>query len=224
VANDFDGWLAETFASEVTGKAFARDASGAVLHEVRLPRLIAFLYCLSGHAPDPLPAGELEAIRARAEGAAEGPWDSGRGDGRSATVSGPNGLGISVALPGEFYSAWKDTAEFVAHARADVPALLAALDSALADLAAAEGALADLTSPESPDGNRAYLRGVEDERRRCVERLRVAVTLLREKAAARPADSEAAYVWREQADALDAAARALESPPAPAAAPKESGR
>jgi plasmid stabilization system protein ParE len=99
--------------------------------------------------------------------------------------------------------------------------LLRALDAALADLAAAEGALFDLTSPQSGEANAAYLRGAEDERRRCVAELRAEVTRLREMAGdgSSFAHAETRELCLLRAVTVEMLARRVESPPAPAAAP-----
>jgi hypothetical protein len=67
---------------------------------------------------------ELDAIRARAEAATPGPWRV-FVDGILEGVSGANGL-LEVAEPGDLRV---DDARFVAHARSDVPRLLAAIDT-----------------------------------------------------------------------------------------------
>jgi hypothetical protein len=90
---------------------------------------------------------------------------------------------------------------------ADARALLAALDAVTGDRAAAEGALADLCSPQSGEANAAYLRGVEDERRRCVALLVAEADRKRERGV------EGAAVC------YDRAASIVATPPAPAAAP-----
>lgn len=73
--------------------------------------------------------------------------------------------------------------------------------------------IADLLDPAgdgSDSARRLYERATLEERGRCVARLRQAATALRKQASAQPTDSEIAYVWREQADAFDAAAYALD--------------
>jgi hypothetical protein len=103
---------------------------------------------------------------------------------------------------------------------ADRAALLAALDSALADLAAAEGALHDLTSPQSGEANAAYLRGVEDERARCAALLRLTAGDHR-RFLPQATPGAQRLVVASVADALDSTATEVESPPAPAAPPRE---
>jgi len=65
------------------------------------------------------------AIKARAETATEGPWWTGMHDGFSYTVEGPNTDSHPVAQ-----RLIRSDAEFIAHAREDIPALLAALEEA----------------------------------------------------------------------------------------------
>ena len=77
--------------------------------------------------------GRLREIKEREARVTEGPWRLGhyRGFGEEHDVDGPEGW----ALPGErgmFYR--KADAEFVAHAREDVPWLVEALEEALAEL------------------------------------------------------------------------------------------
>ena len=70
---------------------------------------------------------DLDAIRARAEAATEGPWEAEALEGNIVTPT----QGTIV----EVYS-WTDAdAEFIAHAREDVPALLAEVEQLRAELA-----------------------------------------------------------------------------------------
>lgn len=72
--------------------------------------------------PEPL---DLAAIRARAEGGTEGTWTADRQTGQ---IWANPGEPVLVAQVG-----WAEDADFIAHAREDVPALLAALDAAHAE-------------------------------------------------------------------------------------------
>lgn len=67
---------------------------------------------------------QLEEMKARAEKATPGPWESGHTHGRVHYLR--NGIRFTVAD-----LAFRD-AEFIAHARTDVPKLIAALEAALA--------------------------------------------------------------------------------------------
>jgi hypothetical protein len=68
-------------------------------------------------------APDLAAIRARAEAATEGPWGS--PDTALAFISNRSG---PIMWAGREYATVED-AEFIAHARTDIPALLALLES-----------------------------------------------------------------------------------------------
>lgn len=77
-------------------------------------------------APSPaVSAPDLDAIRARAEGGTEGAWTVDRQTGQ---IWANPGEPVLVAQVG-----WAEDAEFIAHAREDVPALLAALAAAHAE-------------------------------------------------------------------------------------------
>jgi hypothetical protein len=80
----------------------------------------------------------------RCEAATPGPWDSGRGNDRSNTVCGSDGLEITVRKPGAFYSDYKDDDAFIAHARTGLPAALDALDTAEGRIAEPEAEVARL--------------------------------------------------------------------------------
>jgi hypothetical protein len=65
-------------------------------------------------------------IEDRVAAATPGPWDSGsrvRGT-QTNVVTGPDALEIVVRKPGSFFRDYKDDADFVAHARKDVPWLI----------------------------------------------------------------------------------------------------
>lgn len=74
-------------------------------------------------------AEELAAIRARAEAATPGPWTLYDQD-AGTELAGRFGR---IAIPDSMHSvAWPANAKFIAHARTDVPRLLAAVDAVLA--------------------------------------------------------------------------------------------
>lgn len=78
---------------------------------------------------------DLDAIRARVEAATYGPWAVIDDDGPSVVVSGAgltHSIDFLLATDGK-ERGWAD-AEFVAHAREDVPALLAYIEQLESDL------------------------------------------------------------------------------------------
>ena len=79
---------------------------------------------------DPMTAAELDAIEQRAHAATEGPWEAGTGDGDPRPhvwTSRSTGCvaHITYVVPNDYGDVRPDDAEFIAHARDDVPALLA---------------------------------------------------------------------------------------------------
>ncbi len=73
----------------------------------------------------------LDEIKARAEAATEGPWTGNNGDGYGAYyVDNPTGRTVARCDYGP-YEGSRD-AEFIAHARTDVPDLVAAVEAVLA--------------------------------------------------------------------------------------------
>lgn len=79
-------------------------------------------------------AATIEAIRARADAATPGPWECSIGDGQMVYVGAPEPLDVHVCstdLAGIDFAV--EDAEFIAHAREDVPWLLAALAAAQAE-------------------------------------------------------------------------------------------
>ena len=68
----------------------------------------------------------LAEIRARVEAATEGPWSVYRGDRIGTYVTRPDLAGVAR----EWSLTWSDAdAEFIAHSRTDLPALLAAVEA-----------------------------------------------------------------------------------------------
>ena len=111
---------------------------------------------------DNIPALNIDAIKARAEAATEGPWmvDSGSPD----VVLKPDkpgsswdGMAIARVTTGDFGLIETDNTEFIAHAREDIPALLAALAEQSQLREAAERRLKD-----SERGNRRYAKWYEE--------------------------------------------------------------
>lgn len=190
MSDEFDHWLRTAFKPSEDGAGVWCAVSTPDFTFEQVRRLIAFLHRLSGHAPGALPAGELEAIRERRK------------------------LGSVYCA-----KAWKE-----------VDALLAHADALAADLAAAEGEVeglrllvADLVHPEG-DGReeqaRCYRQGAEDATRRCVGLVRGRGADFRAEARTPGYLPDVAGLCVAVADALDSAAAEVESPPAPAAAPK----
>ena len=94
---------------------------------------------------------DLDAIEARAEAATDGPWLASHNvteDTHDVSVLYSNGIGVLVA---DFHKR-PDDARFAAHARTDVPALVAALRKAEAQVAAVL-ALCDQADARLGQGN-----------------------------------------------------------------------
>ena len=115
---------------------------------------------------------DREAVRRRAEAATPGPWKPWTTDDYPSVVYFENGASFRVAV----CSGWSNNAadaEFIAHARADVPALLDALEAAEARLAAIESAAWAAVRAVEPlsgvtiqhDPGRIYERLAEPRRR-----------------------------------------------------------
>jgi hypothetical protein len=83
-----------------------------------------------------LPREERDAIRARAEAATPGPWDwYGYGEtGRTLYLDNSPYHDLNVLKTTDDWPPTDADAEFIAHARSDVPALLDALDAAEAEI------------------------------------------------------------------------------------------
>ncbi len=74
------------------------------------------------------PRARLNEIKARADAATEGPWSVHRSERTGTYVTHPDLLGIAR----EWSLVWQDgDAEFIAHARTDLPAMAAALTAVL---------------------------------------------------------------------------------------------
>ena len=86
----------------------------------------------------------LEEIKARAEGATEGPWSTRRFD-LDLFVVAENGALNPINL-GYVGNRPEDDAEFIAHARTDIPKLLAALEAVAGELAELDAIQAEHTS------------------------------------------------------------------------------
>lgn len=113
-----------------------------------------------------LPREERDAIRARVDRATEGPWGH-HAHTHGLPSDGPTHVCVfdpeDVPVAELDYSSWGERdAEFIAHARTDVPALLDALDAAEAEVAALREQYQDLATyrtthtnlglcPEGPD-------------------------------------------------------------------------
>jgi hypothetical protein len=85
---------------------------------------------------------DLDAIRARVDAATEGPWTA---DALAGDLDAPSGYRVAEVL------AWSDPdAEFIAHARTDVPALLAEVErlQARVESANVEAATANASADE----------------------------------------------------------------------------
>ena len=94
--------------------------------------------------PEPLTPDKLDAIAARADAATEGPWSASVIDG-TGDVYGPDGMGVAYDCEGGCAS--EEDAEFIAHARSDVPALVEEvrrLRAALVELSGATDHLLDV--------------------------------------------------------------------------------
>ena len=103
---------------------------------------------------------DLEAIRARADAATAGPWRHVEtGYGESVEVDdGMDGAQLFIETNGITYAWNGNNAEFITHAREDVPALVDEVESLRAKLTAVEAltgpvldATADLTNWHSPN-------------------------------------------------------------------------
>lgn len=114
-------------------------------------------------------AERLDEIRRRAEAATSGPWEAyNRGCDRTPLDDEAGGLGLEIDGPPEAYGRGQfhlaADAQFIAHARSDVPYLLAALDAMTRRAEAAERRLAEVQKRSEHD-----LRQ-ERERRESLER------------------------------------------------------
>jgi predicted RNase H-like nuclease (RuvC/YqgF family) len=72
---------------------------------------------------------DLQAIKARAEAATPGPWTQGKGEAKD-FISAGGELGFRLQINPTSWQkfATTETAAFIAHARADIPALLAEIE------------------------------------------------------------------------------------------------
>lgn len=107
---------------------------------------------------------DLEAIEARANAATEGPWEVERWEdfGGTPSFSIPDVERFRDLRNSVDFGVDKDTATFVAHARTDIPALVAALRAAETKLAAIHNLAQLWTASDNVDDlhtrvtNRAY--------------------------------------------------------------------
>lgn len=124
---------------------------------------------------------ELKAIRARAEAASPGPWED-RLDGW--TVRDANGGKVAATYRADGTAEQQvNDQQFIAAARADVPALLAHADALRRERDAADGAFADYLAMGGPECDRAAeaeARIRADERARARAVVEVALAEVRE--------------------------------------------
>lgn len=97
---------------------------------------------------------DLDAIQKRADAATAGSWWTGMKDGFSYTVEGPEADSHPVAQ-----RLIRPDAEFIVHAREDVPALVAALRSRDAEVAELKAKIAELTQ-EVQDADSAIAEAI----------------------------------------------------------------
>lgn len=107
----------------------ARDLFAASIFERKGPRPE---FTVERPVTPALPREERDAIRARAEAATDGPWRTWN-DGHVGSPTVHIGGGV-MPTPGSDPAQRMPDAEFIAHARTDVPALLDALDAAEAEV------------------------------------------------------------------------------------------
>jgi len=123
---------------------------------------------------------DLEAIRARCDAATKGPW---RVDGNTYDedcnehlapygLEGPNERMIWSSGGGEYSHPDMATAQFIAHTRADIPALLAYIDELVRERDEARAQLAAIDTGSPCDGHRHC----------CADRRKLAEELLRVRA------------------------------------------